>query len=155
MGSRRCAGCRRRFEPRAQSPTQRFCSAPACQRERRRRWQRDKRQRDPDYRDNQSRAQARWAESHPQYWREYRATHPDYVETNRRAQAQRDARRRGAPAPVSAVGEDASPLAKSDAWKPDSRLDSGTYRLIPVTRQHPMLAKSDAYIVEIRALPDT
>lgn len=157
MPSRRCAGCRRQFKVRAQSPAQRFCSAAACQAERRRRWRKEKRRTDADYRDNQSRAQARWADSHPDYWREYRAAHPEYVERNRRQQAQRDRRRRGEPAQddeSGAVG-DASPLAKSDAWAADSADLSGTYRLIPVFHASRVLAKSDAYIVRIVAMSAT
>jgi len=72
MESRRCRCCGHAFRPRAQSPQQRFCSASACQRERRRRWQQAKRASDPDYRDNQARAQRAWAASHRDYWAEYR-----------------------------------------------------------------------------------
>ena len=83
MENKRCAGCRGRFTPRPQTPRQRFCSARACQRERRRRWQHEKRGSDRDYRENQARAQQRWAQRHPQYWREYRTTHPEYTARNR------------------------------------------------------------------------
>lgn len=57
MEYRQCKACRQPFRPRPQNPDQCFCSAAACQRERRRRWQAAKRQNDPDYRDNQKRAQ--------------------------------------------------------------------------------------------------
>ena len=40
MKSKPCAGCGLAFHPRPQSPKQAYCPAPACQRERRRRWQR-------------------------------------------------------------------------------------------------------------------
>jgi hypothetical protein len=40
MERRRCAACGRAFRPRSQVPQQRYCSAPACQRERRRGWAR-------------------------------------------------------------------------------------------------------------------
>ena len=33
------------------------------------RWQRDKMQADPDYRENQLRSQRAWLERHPEYWR--------------------------------------------------------------------------------------
>jgi hypothetical protein len=46
MERRRCAACEQAFRPRSQSPGQLYCGQAACQRERRRRWQRDKRQRD-------------------------------------------------------------------------------------------------------------
>jgi len=89
MESRRCRCCGHSFRPRAQSPQQRFCSASACQRERRRRWQQAKRASDPDYRDNQARAQRAWAASHRDYWAEYRQRKPAYRERNRDAARQR------------------------------------------------------------------
>lgn len=134
--SRQCAGCKKHFHPRPQSPKQRFCSESSCQKERRRRWQGAKRQNDPDYRENQARAQAKWAEANPSYWSDYRQRHPDYVKRNRERQRERDARRR-----VTSV------LAKSDAWAPETGVPSGIYRLSPVTGDD--LAKSDAWMVRI------
>ena len=69
MERRRCAACEQAFRPRAQSPGPLYCGQAACQRERRRRWQRSKRQRDEDYRANQARAQRIWAADHRDYWR--------------------------------------------------------------------------------------
>jgi len=135
MESKQCAGCGKPFRPRAQTPKQCYCASPACQRERRRRWQVKRRQSDLDYQDNQSRAQVSWAERHPDYWREYRRTHPAYSERNRSLQRERDARRRE------------RVLAKMDVWTRDSPVPSGTYRLRPVTRED--LAKMDAWMVEI------
>lgn len=144
MENRRCAACRRDFYPRAQAPRQQYCSAPACQRERRRRWQEEKRRHDADYRENQARVQRSWAERHREYWSGYRAEHPTYVERNRAKQRERDRRRRR-----ERGGREAT-LAKSDASTPIIQPPSGTYRLIPVARG---LAKMDAWTVEIRALP--
>jgi hypothetical protein len=138
MESKPCGACGREFHPRRQSPNQSYCPEAACQRERRHRWRQDKRQTDPDYRDNQARAQHGWAQRHPDYWREYRGTHPQYEQRNREQQRQRD-RRRGT-----------RDLAKSDASKPTSPVASGTYRLLPVAMGD--LAKSDACLVEITLL---
>ena len=80
MTSKICACCGQPFEPRPQVPNQTYCVLPACQRARRQRWQHDKMQSDPDYRDNQIRSQRAWLERHPEYWRNYRATNPEYVE---------------------------------------------------------------------------
>ena len=55
---RRCAACGRLFELQPQLPEQSYCSAPACQRERRKLWQRERLATDPDYQANQARAQA-------------------------------------------------------------------------------------------------
>ena len=59
METRRCAACDKAFRPRSQVRDQTYCSALTCQRVRRRRWQRAKRQRDADYRENQARGAAR------------------------------------------------------------------------------------------------
>ena len=69
MGRKRCAACGDGFTPCRHVPNQQYCSKPACQRERRRRWQRAKLKQDPDYRSNQAAAQRRWRECHPHYWR--------------------------------------------------------------------------------------
>ena len=135
MKSNQCAGCGKAFHPRPQTPKQSYCSSPDCQRERRRRWRYARLRSDPDYRDNQSRAQASWAERHPDYWRRYRQTHQDYRERNRALQRERDARRRE------------RVLAKMDVSTGDSPVASGTYRLSPVTRDD--LAKMDAWTVQI------
>jgi hypothetical protein len=121
MERRCCAACEQAFRPRAQSPGQLYCGQPACQRERRRRWQENKRQRDEDYRANQARAQRVWAADHRDYWRKWRAAHPEYAERNRVAQRRRDGERQ------------ASRLAKKDASPPISPVTSGTYRLVPWT----------------------
>ena len=135
MKSKHCAGCSKAFRPRPQSPKQTYCSLPSCQRERRRRWQQARRQNDPEYRDNQSRAQQTWIERQPDYWREYRRRHPEYCERNRSLQRERDVRRRE------------RVLAKMDVSAGDSPVPSGTYRLSPVTRDD--LAKMDAWMVKI------
>jgi hypothetical protein len=77
MATRRCAACGGLFEPRRNVPAQRYCWERACQRTRRRRWQRAKLKADADYRANQAAAQRRWQEGHPDYWRGYRERHPD------------------------------------------------------------------------------
>lgn len=52
MSTRRCLACGSQFRPLPLVPDQNHCSAPVCQRERRRLWQRLKRASDPAYRDN-------------------------------------------------------------------------------------------------------
>lgn len=112
MPTKNCACCGEPFTSRPQVPDQAYCSAPACQRERRLRWQREKMQTDPDYRDNQSRSQRAWLDRNPDYWRTYRS--------------QTD---KSSPAPVTTVVADSTPLsglywikfhqepsAKSDVW---------------------------------------
>jgi hypothetical protein len=86
MTNKICACCGQLFEPRPQVPNQAYCPLPACWRARRQRWQRNKMQTDPDYRDNQIRSQRTWLGRHPEYWRNYRETNPEYVERNKSRQ---------------------------------------------------------------------
>ena len=138
MKSRACAGCGQAFHPRPQSPEQTYCPAPACQRERRRRWQQARRRDDPAYRENQARAQAAWAAAHPDYWRVYRQAHPAASARNRTLQRQRDADRR------------ARVLAKMDVSTAEPAVPSGTYRLRKATAAD--LAKMDAWMVQITSV---
>ena len=138
MGNRRCLGCGLGFRPRPQPPGQLYCSDEACQRERRRRWQRAKQQSDADYRDNQRRANRAWAARHGEYWREWRRQHPEYCARNRLQQRVRNRRRR------------AAAIAKMDASTPGLRVPSGTYRLVPGAVAG--IAKNDAWTVEIAVI---
>ena len=61
METKTCNACGHTFAPRPQNPNQTYCTDPACQRERRRRWQQQKRRNDADYRDNDARAGKAWA----------------------------------------------------------------------------------------------
>lgn len=145
MAKRRCAACGCLFVPRRNVPHQRYCSKGACQRTRRRRWQRDKLQSDPDYRANQAAAQRRWHESHPDYWRGYRQQHPDSTERNREQQRVRNRRRS-----IASAGRSPPVIAKMDEYLLEKPVVSGTYRMIPVTV--PGVAKMDAYTVEIQVI---
>ena len=135
MEKRRCAGCGEAFRPRPQVPEQEYCGKPECRRSRRRSWQRAKRRKDADYRDNQARAHRAWAGKKSAYWQAYRMAHPDYAQANREKQRQRDRGRRG------------ENLAKMDSSKPLSAVLSGTYLLVPQGEEN--LAKMDSLMVEI------
>ena len=126
-----CACCGRPFEPRPQVPDQAYCSAPDCQRARKRQWQRAKLQSDPDYRINQRAAQQAWSQRNQDYWRNYREDRPEYVQRNREQQRLRDAN-----------GADVD-LAKMDVCD----LPTGLYR---ITR-HPAFPREngDSWVVEI------
>lgn len=85
-----CTHCGRPFQPRPQVPNQTYCSSAECQRERRRRWQQQKRRDDPDYRDNDARADKAWAAGNPAYWKQYRDENPTYADRNRTLQQLRN-----------------------------------------------------------------
>jgi|APTNR8051073442_1049403.scaffolds.fasta_scaffold13234_2 hypothetical protein len=78
METKTCNACGQPFTPRPQNPNQTYCTDPACQRERRRRWQQQKRRDDADYRDNDARANKAWANENPEYWKQYRDDNPAY-----------------------------------------------------------------------------
>ena len=86
MATKICACCGQPFQPRPQVPKQTYCSSPACQRERRQAWQRQKLQDDRFYRENLQDAQRAWRDRNPSYSRNYRAANPKYVEKNRNQQ---------------------------------------------------------------------
>jgi hypothetical protein len=135
MENKQCVACSQLFQPCPQVPHQSYCSAPDCQRERRRQWQRLKLQTDPDYQGNQSSAQRAWMGRNPNYWREYREAHPEYVERNRSLQQGRNTKTR--------VGS----IAKMDASNPGIPLPAGIYRLRLVADSD--IAKMDVWTVEI------
>lgn len=135
MENKPCAACGQLFQPRPQIPQQSYCSAPDCQRERRKQWQLLKLQTDRDYQDNQARAQQAWTQRNPDYWREYRESHPEYVERNRALQQGRNTK--------AMVG----PIAKMDVSNTVIPLPSGIYHLSLVTDVG--IAKMDVWTVEI------
>jgi hypothetical protein len=138
MADRRCLSCGLKFRPCPQTPRQLYCSEAACQRERRRRWQREKQRSDADYRDNQRRAQRAWAAKHSGYWRDWRDRHPEYCERNRARQRLRNRRR------------SAGAIAKMNASAADLRVPSGVYRLVPAMEG--TIAKMDAWTVKIAVI---
>lgn len=135
MGLKRCLACAKVFETLPRVPLQNYCSRVECQRERRKLWQRRKRQSDNDYQANQLQSQRRWREAHPDYWQQYRADHPQYVERNRAQQRARNQTR-------SRAG-----VANVDATTLISPIQSGTYQLRIVSPDG--VAKMDAWIVKI------
>ena len=155
MEKRRCAACHKRFHPRPQSPTQTFCSAAECQRERKRRWQRAKRGADPDYRENDARSSRHWRQQHAAYWREYRRRHPEYTARNRQQQRRRNQTRRSnalqGTNPVPGVTSPAG-IANGDASGGRTIPLSGTYQLIPVRGRG--IANEDVWTAEISMLSE-
>lgn len=134
MDLTRCKGCKRKLKKCTQA-NQQYCSSVECQRERRRRWQQAKRNSDPDYRDNQLRAQQAWLKRNSSYWSEYRSAHPEYRERNRKLQYERNSKRKK------------NEIAKMDAPSPKNQVSSGTYLLTPVRGKS--IAKMNAWTVEL------
>lgn len=123
MPSKLCVCCGLSFQPVPQVPDQAYCSQPACQRARRQRWNQQKLENDPDYRDNKQRSQRGWMDRNPDYWRQYRADNPDYKDRNR-------ARQRVEILPSKPVT-----LAKKDASNGPQTFKAGVYRITPLQRE--------------------
>jgi hypothetical protein len=149
MKKRRCPACHKLFHPRPQSPGQTFCSGAPCQRERKRRWQKARRAADPDYRDNDDQASRLWRHRHRDYWRAYRRNHPQSVIRNRIKQRERDRAKR-LPAPRPPPTPPMSHLANEDASTRPFSVETGTYRMMPVTRND--LVNENAWLVKISLL---
>jgi hypothetical protein len=99
---------------------------------------------DPDYKANQNQARAAWCERNPDYYKKYRQKNIDYTERNRTLQRERNKSRRTAFKPA-----DTCPVAKKDAFETINAINSGKYKLIPVSDNDPMIAKMDAFIVQL------
>jgi hypothetical protein len=135
MAKQRCLACGEAFRRCPTTPQQSYCSSPACQRERRTVWQRNKRRTDRDYQDNQVRAHQSWSERHPDYWKAYRNTHPDQVESNRAKQRKRN------------LGRPKGMIANMDSKDPERPAETGIYRMTPLGAR--AIDNMDAWIVQI------
>jgi hypothetical protein len=135
MNYKTCLGCGEQFQARSQNPSQTYCSKKTCQSKRRRLWQKNKRQNDPDYRDNQMRAQRAWLERNVDYWKNYRSSHPIYAEQNRSMQRLRNSK------------QEIDKIAKMDASNFNNFPCTGLYRMIP--RSQKKIAKMDVWTVEL------
>ena len=138
-----CPNCGSLFVPSPRVKNQKYCGKKKCRRAWKREWQRQKMEKDAEYRANQRRAQAAWRERHPDYWREYR-------------QRKASERHRGDFCRNS-VGEVAKmdsifPTPTSPENKDGKGIPPGRYILSPIIDG---VAKMDSIIpVEIRSIRD-
>lgn len=124
---KKCKSCKRKFRPHSQVIKQSYCSRQLCQRKRKTLWQREKRRLDPDYKENQKRAQQNWLKRNPDYWRKYRS--------KKEATKER------------------AIFARLELMAGKSPLPEGFFRLSPLISDDD--AKMDVWIVEIKVLPNT
>ena len=138
MTKLRCIHCGTHFIPVPQVPNQAYCSKANCQKERRRQWHKNKLLSDPDYRDNQSRAQKAWTKKNPDYWRQHRQGGRDYENSLPSGQD------------PSAL-EPPNPSVKMDSLTPPQSmrkaLQDGVFRLKVLSE--PDGVKMDVWIVEL------
>ena len=134
-----CRYCKRKYRKNPRVKRQQYCGNKACQRARRRRWQRQKMVTDPDYRLNQHDCMLRWRKRNPHYWRHYRKTHPSYTLQNRMLQVIRNLNRMRSPL-----------IAKMDPIKADLPVIPGIYYILRKCRQ---IAKMDALLQKVFIMP--
>jgi hypothetical protein len=134
----RCACCRLILPRNAKVKNQRYCGDKACQRARKRKWQREKLEADPDHRTNKRESQRVWQSKNPTYWQEYRRRNPDSGERNRQLQQVRDRAKRQGPA--------RDGLAKMDT---STQLFNDTSAIYYISTDVGNLAKMDALPVKI------
>lgn len=134
-----CAYCRCRYQKNPRVKNQTYCGKIACQRARKRRWQRQKMATDPDYRLNQRDCMLRWRQRNPHYWQHYRRSHKSYTAQNRMLQKIRNLNRLGRPL-----------IAKMDPIKPEKSILPGIYYILRKCRQ---IAKMDAIFQKVFIVP--
>lgn len=132
-----CQGCN---QEKPQNPrlkgTQKFCNDPACQRVRKRQWQKKKLATDAVYRLQQYELLKAWRKNYPldRYQHQYRLNHPKYVEQNRQRQRIRNRKRREV-------------IVKMDTL---NKMESYTYLLTPCEPEK--IVKMDALRVKLTVL---
>lgn len=130
-----CNCCWRTLPVNPRCKNQEYCGAPACQRERKRRWQAQKINSDPDYRRDQQEAYNSWCQRNPDYWRRLKE------EKRRQAALLREALH----------GDEKNGPVKMDTFTSDLGQEyivkSGEYFLIPAN------GKMDALKVKIITVP--
>jgi hypothetical protein len=132
-----CQGCN---QEKIQNPrlkgAQKFCGNPACQKVRKRQWQKNKLATDALYRMQQHESLQAWRKNYPldRYQHQYRLRHPEYVEQNRKRQRIRNRRRREL-------------IVKMDTL---NQMESYTYLLTPCEPEK--IVKMDALRVKLTVL---
>ena len=130
MNTKKCINCGKTFKPVPQAPKQTYCAATTCQKERRKKWQKNKLQTDPDYKKNQASAQKAWANRNRDYWRKYRES-----EKNQGKQTLKD---------NSTHNDHFIKMDLSSSWLP---FTNGLFKLKLIANNNS--AKIDSWIIEI------
>lgn len=137
-----CLGCSHFFIPR--NKNQEYCSKPECQKARKARWQREKLQKDPDYRESQRLSNQKWLANNPDYFRKYRDANPEKAMRNRLLQRVRNRKNLSGEHPCNF-----RLIAKMDAGKASSFRSECGFWLVPT------IAKMDARKFYLHLIPES
>ena len=129
-----CINCGKILDTPLRNPNRTYCNSPACQKVRKRIWQKQKMASDPDYKANQRDAQKVWRDANPDYYKKYRTR-----------QAERNKNKR-----VPLQNQAPNLIANMDASKSNYNMNTGVYKLIPMTDGK--IAKMDALIVQLTVM---
>ena len=115
---------------------QKFCNDPACQRVRKRQWQKKMMVSDAFYRKQQLESLQAWRKKYPldRYQHQYRLKHPEYIDKNRQKQRIRNQKRQKL-------------IVKMDTL---NQIESYTYLLTPYESEK--IVKMDALRVKLTVL---
>lgn len=142
---KKCKHCQNEFTPDYRvKDCQKYCNNPDCQRSRKSRWEREKRQTDKDYYKRQKQSQSNWRKKKPshQYQNEYRKAHPDYIKTNREKQRLRNKKRQ--------VQMTAEKIVKMDEFDSTLQRNSSKYIInMNLARGVKKIVKMDEIMIEL------
>lgn len=140
-----CINCGKILDTPLRNPNRTYCNSPACQKVRKRIWQKQKMASDPDYKANQRNAQKVWRDANPDYYKKYRKKNDAYTKKNRTKQADRNKNRR-----VPLQNQAPNLIANMDASKSNYNMNTGVYQLIPIADGK--IANMDALIVQLTVM---
>jgi len=127
---------------------QSYCGSRACQQARKNKWEREKKKKDPVFRERRKAQKRHWREMRPDdvYQRNYRKKHPDYEKTNRIKQ-----RKRNIKSTMLHAKGSSTKIVKTDSLSPITPVYTGIYALYPYQKDlQENIVKTDALIVELK-----
>lgn len=131
---------------------QSYCGSPGCQGARKNKWERDKLQNDPVYREHRKGVKAQWRKTCPDdvYQKVYRKNNPQYVRHNRELQKSRNFCIKERLTRSSTTN-----IVKTDALSQQRPILPGLYEIYPyMMGPGKKIVKTDALIVELKVPRD-
>ena len=140
---KRCKNSKCIFNPCIKVKKQNYCNKKLCQKARKREWQKNKIDNNPDYKKDQNEAKKLWNENNSDYWKQYRAQNLEYTNRNRLKQKTRNSLNRSK--------KNVEPIAKMDSIFKQNSILSGKYRIVPLSED---IAKMDTINGKIYSITD-
>ena len=138
MKDHNCCHCGETFNQSPRIKNQQYCPSKPCQQYRKNQWEKEKLEKDGEYKEKRRVQQARWRKVRPahEYQKQYRATHPNYEKANRAQQSRRNHARK---------------IVNTDALQAVPLVKSGIYVMrLYNEADDKKIVNTDALIVEIK-----